>query len=357
MGKIIRVGVDTSKTVFQLHGVDENEVSVLRRRLRRHQVLGFFTKLEPTVIGMEACGASHYWARQLAALGHKVVLIPPQYVKPYVDRGKNDAADAEAICEAMSRPKVQKRFVRIKDIESQAVQMLVGVRAGLLRRRTQVSNAIRGFASEFGLVAAKGLVQIEPLVETVAQDIMVPEIAKEMFLILAGQYRHVSAQIKEIEARMMAFHRQSELSRRLAEVPSIGPVTAVALAAKVTDPKMFRSGRDFAAWVGLTPKDHSTAGKMKLGIITRAGDETLRSLLVCGATAVIGQSRYRKTNTSPWLVELLKRKPAKLAAVALANKSARIAWKLMVSGESYDPRKAALQQSRPAATDSLKEAA
>ena len=267
-----------------------------------------------------------------------MVLIPPQYVKPYVDRGKNDAADAEAICEAMSRPKVKKRFVAAKTVEQQAAQMLIGVREALLRRRTQVSNAIRGHAAEFGLVAPKGLARIELLAEQIAQDVTIPPLAREMFLVLVGQYRHANAQVTELDARLMAFHRSNEQSLRLAEVPAIGPVTAAALVAKVSHPETFRCGRDFAASIGLTPKDHSTAGKARLGGITRAGDETLRTLLVCGATAVIRQAKSRPP--SPWLAELLKRKPPKLAAVALANKTARIAWKMMVEGQHYDPGKA-----------------
>jgi transposase len=350
VGKVIRVGMDTSKSVFQLHGVDENELPVLRRQLRRHQVLAFFAQLAPTVIGMEACGAAFYWARELKALGHEVVLIPPQYVKAYVERGKNDAADAEAICEAMSRPKIKKRFVPIKSPDQQAAQMLIGVRDALQCRRTQVSNTIRGYAAEFGVVVPRGLAQIEPLLEHLGKDQAIPALAREMFVMLAGQYRHATAQLSAIEARLKAFHRSNELSRRLAEVPVIGPVTATAMVAKVTAPKMFGSGRNFSAWIGLTPKDHSTAGRFKLGVITRAGDEMLRSLLVSGATAVIQhvmrQIKAGKTaNISPWLLDLVRRKPLKLAAVALANKTARIAWKLMVSGEPYDPRKAtALQQ-------------
>jgi transposase len=338
VGNIIRIGMDTSKGVFQLHGVDETEQPVLRRKLRRRDMLAFFGKLAPTRVGMEACGGSHYWARELSALGHAVVLIPPQYVKPYVDRGKNDAADAEAICEAMSRPKVARRVVAAKTVEQQAGQMLIGVRDSLLKRRTQVSNTIRGYASEFGLVAAKGLAQLEPLLERISEDRTLPELVRDMFAMLAGQYRHVSAQIREIEVRLMAFHRASARSRRLAEVPTIGPVIAAALAAKVPDPKVFRSGRDFAAWIGLTPKNHSTAGKTRLGVITRAGDEMLRSLLVCGATAVIQRVKRRKSGPS-WLVSLIERKPPKLAAVALANKTARIAWKMMVTDEPYDPHR------------------
>jgi transposase len=336
--------MDTSKSVFQVHGVDENDQPVLRRKVRRYDMHRFFGKQAPTRIGMEACGGAHYWARELHALGHEVVLIPPQYVKPYVDRGKNDAADAEAICEAMSRPKVQKRFVAVKTAEQQAGQMLIGVREGLLERRTQVSNAIRGYAAEFGLVAPRGLMQIEPLLACIGEDQAIPELARDMFAMLAGQYRHVSIQIRAIEARLLAFHHASATSRRLAEVPAIGPVSAAALTAKVANPQAFRSGRDFAAWIGLTPRDHSTGGKARPGAITRAGDETLRSLLICGATAVIQQARRPKAKPSPWLLALIARKPLKLAAVALANKTARIAWKMMVTGEAYDRHRAPPQR-------------
>ena len=337
MDQISRIGMDTSKRVFQLHGVDKEERVVLRRKLRRGDVLPFFAKLAPTRIGMEACGGSHYWARELRALGHTVVLIPPQYVRPYVDRGKNDAADAEAICEAMSRPKVERRQVLVKTVEQQSGQMLIGVREGLLNRRTQVSNMIRGYASEFGLVASKGLTHLEPLLVRIEADDALPELAREMFAMLAGQYRHVSMQIREIDARLLEQHRASPQSRRLAEIPSIGPVIAAALTAKVADPSRFRSGRDFAAWLGLTPKDHSTGGKARQGRITRAGDEMLRSLLICGASSVIQKARQGRGGGPAWLSALVARKPPKLAAVALANKTARIAWKMMVTGDRYDP--------------------
>jgi len=337
MEQLSRIGMDTSKRVFHLHGVDADDRPVLRRKLRRADVLTFFAKLLPTRIGMEACGGSHHWARELRALGHAVVLIPPQYVKPYVDRGKNDAADAAAICEAMSRPKLEKRLVSIKTPEQQAGQMLIGVREGLLRRRTQVSNMIRGHAAEFGLVTPRGLAHLEPLMARIEQDDTLPRLARDMFAMLAGQYRHVSAQIREIEARLLAHHRASPQSCRLVRIPSIGPVIAAALAAKVPDPTRFRSGRDFAAWLGLTPKDHSTGGKARQGRITRAGDETLRSLLICGATSVIRQAGHRGAGGPAWLGSLVDRKPPKLAAVALANKTARIAWKMMMTGEAYDP--------------------
>jgi len=337
--KIIRIGIDTSKSVFVLHGVDAAEQPVLRKKLRRSQVLEFFAKLEPTKIGLEACGAAHYWARELTALGHEVVLLPPQYVRPYVKRGKNDAADAEAICEAMSRPTM--RFVPVKTVEQQAALMLAGTRDALIRRRTQLTNAIRGYAAEFGLTAAKGLDKIEPLLARIAAAAELPRLAQELFAGYGKEYAQLKVQIQKIEAKLMAWHKDNELSRRLVEVPSIGPIGASLMAMKVTDPHAFRCGRNFSAWIGLTPKDHSTAGKTRLGVITRAGDESLRSILVVGATSVIKQVRRGKGHPSPWLVELVRRKPPKLAAVALANKTARIAWKLMVSGERYNPAAAA----------------
>jgi transposase len=341
MTKIIRIGMDTSKSVFVLHGVDAAEQPVLRKKLRRKQVLEFFAKLEPTKIGLEACGAAHYWARELRALGHEVVLLPPQYVKPYLKRNKNDAADAEAICEAMSRPTM--RFVPVKTPEQQAALMLAGTRDGLIRRRTQLTNTIRGYAAEFGLTAAKGLDKIEPLLARIAAAAELPRLAKELFATYAKEYAQLKVQVRKIEAELMAWHKHNELSRRLVEVPGIGPIGASLTAMKVTDPQAFRSGRDFSAWIGLTPKDHSTAGKTRLGVITRAGDEALRSVLVAGATAVIKQVRLGKGHPSPWLIDLLKRKPPKLAAVALANKNARVVWKLMVSGERYNPARGLAQ--------------
>jgi transposase len=335
VSKIIRIGMDTSKSVFQLHGVDAAEEPVLRKKLRRSQVLELFGKLEPTLIGLEACGGAHYWARQLIALGHKAVLLPPQYVKPYVKRNKNDAADAEAICEAMSRPTM--RFVPVKTAEQQAALMLEGMRGSLISRRTQLCNMIRGYAAEFGLAAAKGLDKMEPLLARIASEQTLPALAKELFATHGKEYERLKVEIAKIEAKLLAWHKDNEVSRRLVKIPGIGPIGASLLAMKVADPRAFRSGRDFSAWLGLTPKDHSTAGKKRLGVITRAGDERLRSVLVTGATAVIKQARRGKGQASPWLVALLKRKPPKLAAVALANKSARVAWKLMASGEHYNP--------------------
>ena len=344
MTRLARIGIDTSKSVFQLHGVDEKEQVVLRKQLRRRQLLMFFGKLEPTLIGLEACGASHHWARELQKLGHRVVLIPPQYVKAYVGRNKNDKIDAEAVCEAMSRPKVQERFVAIKSVEQSAAQMLLGVRESLVKRRTQLTNTIRGHAAEFGLVAAKGLDKIEPLLTRIAADDSLPVLTKEMFAVLGREYAELGPRIAQIDKKMLAFHRSNEMTRRLMEVPAIGPTGACLFVTKIVDPHAFRSGRRCSAWIGLTPKDHSTAGKQKLGGITRAGDERLRAVLVSGAMACIRHAKNRRGNSSPWLVELLKRKPPKVAAVALGNKTARIAWKIMTSGERYDPNRSVARQ-------------
>lgn len=336
MEKLIRVGMDTSKSVFELHGVNAAEQPVLRKRLRREQMVAFFRQLPPTVIGMEACGGAHHWARVLEGMGHRVRLMAPQLVKPYVQRNKNDAADAAAICEAMSRPRM--RFVAVKSAEQQAALMLIGVRDQLVRQRTQLANAIRGYAAEFGLVAAKGLGKVEALLARVAEDATLPALARELFAHQGRAYARVAAQIKTLEATLMAWHRDNETSRRLAGIPGIGPVGATLMVIKVPQPRVFRSGRYCSAWIGLTAKDHSTAGKRRMGGITRAGDEALRAALVAGATAVIQHERRREGGPSdPWLRDLLQRKEPKQAAVALANKNARIAWKLMVSGEAYDP--------------------
>ena len=338
MTKISRIGIDTSKSVFVLHGVDAAEQPALRKKLRRKQMVEFFAQLEPTRLGLEACGASHHWARTLQGLGHDVVLLPPQYVKPYVQRNKNDSRDAEAICEAMSRPRI--RSVPVKTAEQQASLMLAGTRDGLIRRRTQLTNTIRGYAAEFGLTAAKGLDKIEPLLARIAAAEDLPELAKELFALYAQEYAQLKEQVRTIEARLMSWHRGNEASRRLAEIPAVGPIGSALTVMKVPDPKAFRCGRDFSAWIGLTPKDHSTAGRTRLGVITRAGDEALRSVLVAGATAVIQQARKGRGRHSRWLLDLIARKPPKLAAVALANKNARIIWKLLVSGERYNPARA-----------------
>jgi transposase len=263
--------MDTSKHIFQLHGVNASEAPVLRKKLRRKEMVTFFEKLAPTVIGIEACSASHQWARLLQSFGHSVKLIAPRLVKPYVKRGKNDAADAEVLCEAMSRPTM--RFVPVKTAEQQAALMLVGVRDRLIRNRTQLSNAIRGYAGEFGFTAAKGKAHLDPLLERIQADESLPALARELFAAQAKEYAQLQTQIDEVDAKLMAWHRADECSRRLAKIPGVGPIGAVLLTMKTPEPELFRSGRQFAAWVGLTPKDHSTAGKVRLGVITRDGDE------------------------------------------------------------------------------------
>lgn len=334
MEQITRIGMDTSKNVFQLHGVDATDRPILRKRLTRRKMVEFFEELPPTVVAIEACGSAHYWARLLGSFGHEVKLVAPQLVKPYVKRGKNDAADAEALCEAMSRPTI--RFVPTKSADQQAALMLVGMRTRLIKKRTQLANAIRGFAAEFGITAATGMCRIEPLLDRIAADERLPELARELFALHGQEYAQLLHEIERVEAKLMEWHRNDECSQRLAKIPGIGPIGASLLMMKAPDPRMFKSGRDFAAWIGLTPKDHSTAGKVRLGGITRAGDELLRSTLVVGATAVVQHVRRSGgRNASPWLLGLLERKKPKLVAVALANKIARIAWKLMVSGEGY----------------------
>ena len=335
MEKLIRIGMDTSKSVFQLHGVHAREQPALRRQLRRGQVVPFFSKLAPTVVAIEACGSAHYWARTLKGLGHDVVLIAPQRVKPYVPRNKNDKRDAEGLCEAMSRPHMT--FVAAKAPEEQAALMLAGMRERLVKTRTQVSNAIRSYAAEFGLIAPKGLDKIEPLLLRATADESLPELARRLFALHGREYTRLQGEIRGLEAMLMTWHRANPDSRNLAEIPGIGPVAGARLAMKKTDAMACKSARYYAAWLGLTPKDHSTAGKYRLGGITRAGDPTLRSMLVEGAMAVIGQAERNPAKASPWLLALLKRKDKKPVAVALANKNARIAWKLMRTRERYNP--------------------
>ena len=335
MEQVIRIGMDTSKHIFQIHGVNEAEEPILRRKFRRKEMIAFFEKLEPAEVAIEACAASHHWARLLRSFGHEVKLIAPQLVKPYVKRGKNDAADAEALCEAMSRPTM--RFVPVKTEEQQAALMLLGVRERMIRNRTQIVNAIRGHAAEFGLTAPTGIPQFTRLLEHLQTNEDVPDLARELFSLQAAEYEQLQARIAEIDMKLKAWHKENELSRRLSEIPGVGPVGAVMLALKTPAPELFRSSRHFAAWLGLTPKDHSTGGKTRLGKITRAGDEGLRSVLVAGATSVLSHYRGKEGHGAvvSWFNQLLERKPPKLVAVALANKIARIAWKVMVSGERY----------------------
>lgn len=332
MTEFKRIAIDTSKHVFALHGIDAQERPVLRRELRRGQVAAFFARLAPTEIALEACGGSHHWGRLLARQGHTVRLIPPQYVKPFVKRGKNDRLDAEAICEAAGRPGM--RFVPVKSAERQAQAVELSLRELLVGQRTQLINALRGHAAEFGVTVAKGTAQVATLLARLAAEAAVPPAAQASLADLGRQIDHLDRRIAQIEARLMAQHKANPLSRRLAEVPGIGPVGALTLALRV-EAGQFRSGRHFAAWLGLTPKEHSTGGRRRLGGISRAGDERLRQLLVLGATAVIKVARPGHRLASPWLLGLLQRRPRKLAAVALANKTARIVWAMMTRGEAF----------------------
>jgi transposase len=330
-----RIGIDTSKAVFTLHGIDQQDRPVLRINLRRAQMIAFFKKLAPTEIAMEACGGAHYWARELIALGHEVRLIPPQYVKPYVKRGKNDRNDAEAICEAAGRPGMH--FVPVKSVTQQAQGMVLKVRETLVCQRTLLVNTLRGHAAEFGVIAAKGLRQVGPLLTAIEQDIALPPEAKDMAALLGRQIVELDTRIKEIDVKLTAAHKANEVSQRLATIPGVGPVTALTLAVDI-DPAAFESGRHLAAWAGLTPKEHSTGGKQRMGGISRAGNERLRVLLVAGATSVINAAmRPSSKLMTEWLRALLQRKPRKVVAVALANKMARVAWALMTRGEVYRP--------------------
>ena len=283
--QITTIGLDLAKHIFQVHGVDANEAVVEKRRLRRGQVLSYFAKLPPCRIGMEACATAHFWARELRRFGHEVRLIPPQYVKAYLKRGKNDVADAAAICEAVTRPSM--RFVPIKSEEQQAVLVMHRARDLLVRQRTQLINALRGHLAEFGLIEAQGLSHVRRLLESMRTDLTVPELARDTLDLMATTLDAVDAQINAIEAKIAAWHKANATSQRLATIPGIGPLIASAITATVADPTAFRSGREFAAWLGLTPRQKSTGGKQRLGRITRKGDQYLRRLLIIGAQTVL----------------------------------------------------------------------
>ena len=328
-----RIAIDTSKSVFTLHGIDAADRAILRRDLKRAQVAAFFAKLPPAEVVIEACGASHHWGRLLTSLGHTVRLIPPQYVKPFVKRGKSDRADAQAISEAAGRPDMC--FVPVKSADTQANAMVITVRDQLVGQRTALINALRGYAAEFGVIAAKGAAQAGPLLAQIAKpEARVPQIAQDMLAVLGQQIAALDAQIKTLDARLHVQFKASEACKRLAKIPGVGELTALAMTLTV-DAGQFESGRHFAAWLVLTPKNKSTGGRERLGRISKAGNEKLRSLLVVGATAVIRVAKPGARLGSAWLLELLGRKPRKLAAVALANKMARIIWAMMATGTAY----------------------
>jgi transposase len=335
MQTIKTIGLDIAKSVFQVHGVDAEGGVVIRRQLKRRYVLTFFEKLTPCLIGIEACASAHYWSRQLQALGHTVRLMPPAYVKPYVKRQKNDVTDAEAICEAVTRPTM--RFVPTKTAEQQSGLVLHRTRHLLMRQQTSVINAIRAHLAEFGIVAPVGRNGVEELLRLVgdAGDKRLPELARACVAALGTQLRMLKAQILQFDRMIMAWHRSNNMSRRLDALPGVGPALATALVASVADPRAFRSGRDFSAWIGLVPKQNSSGGKQKLGGISKQGDRYLRSLFTAGALAVIRYAKIYGTGHRPWLTALLARRPTKVAAVALANKIARMAWAMMARGESY----------------------
>jgi transposase len=329
--KLKRVAVDTSKSVFTVHAVDEQDRPVLRQNLSRVRFEKFVATLAPTEVVLEACGSSHHWGRFLQRLGHRVRLIPPQYVKPFVKRGKNDRNDAEAICEAASRPTM--RSVPVKSAQAQAEAMDLSARDLLVRQRTQLVNAVRGHAAEFGIFAAKGIAQIEPLLAKIAETDM-PQAAKTTLAYLGRCIEQLDAQLAEIDRRLAAQHKTNELSQRLATIPGVGPITALSMALRI-DPSQFETARHFAAWLGLTPRERSTGGQQRLGGISRAGDERLRQLLVVGATAVIRYAKRGSKTACPWLLKLLERRPRKVAAVALANKMARTVWAMMTNGTAF----------------------
>jgi transposase len=335
MQTVATIGLDIAESIFQVHGVDAGGQVVIRRRLKRRYVLAFFQKLSPCLVGIEACASSHYWSRELQALGHKVRLMPPAYVKPYVKRQKNDATDAEAICEAVTRPNM--RFVATKTPEQQSCLTLHRTRHLLIRQQTSVINAIRAHVAEFGIVAPVGRNGVDQLLGIVADlaDKRLPEVARTCVAALGAQLRMLKAQILEFDRMIRAWQRSSEVSRRLDAIPGVGPALATALVASVADPKAFRSGRDFSAWIGLVPKQSSSGGKDRLGNISKRGDRYLRSLFTAGALAVIRYAKIHGTTHRPWLTALLARRPTKVAAIALANKLARMAWAMMAKGEQY----------------------
>ena len=333
--QVTTIGLDLAKNVFQLHGIDEGGHVVLRRRLRRDRLLEFFADLPACLIGIEACATAHYWARELQALGHDVRLMPPTYVKPYVKRQKNDAADAEAICEAVTRPTM--RFVPVKSTDSQSVLLLHRTRHLLVRQRTAQINALRSHLAEFGVIGPQGRQRVKELIDIVQDesDPRLTPLTRRTLGLIVRQLDMLTEQIIAIEKELLAWHRQHEISRRLETIPGIGVITATALAASAPDPTLFRSARHFAAWLGLIPKQNSSGGKHRLGHISKMGNRYLRHLLVIGATANLRSARSRSTALHRWAAKLMEHKPGRLVRVAMANKLARIAWALMYRGGSF----------------------
>lgn len=335
--KITTVGIDLAKNVFQVHGVDEHGKVVLRKQLKRSQVTAFFANLPVCLIGMEACGSAHHWARELERMGHTVRLMAPQFVKPYVKTNKNDVADAEAICEAVARPNM--RFVPVKNLEQQTILSLHRVRQGFVKARTAQSNQIRGLLGEFGLTLPQGIGQIARRIPEILEeaDNGLPGLFRQLLARLLAHFNELHRQVLELEAQIKVWHRQSLSSQKLAEVPGIGPITASALVASVGNARSFANGRQLAAWLGLVPKQHSTGGKAVLLGISKRGDSYLRTLLIHGARSAILSAQRKGEQAAPWLTDLLRRRNPNIAAVALANKNARIVWALLAHDRDYQP--------------------
>jgi transposase len=340
--QITTIGLDIAKNVFQVHGIDVDERVVVRKQLRRSQIMRFFQDLAPCLVGLEACATAHYWARELAKLGHDVRLMPAKDVKAYVKRNKHDAADAAAICEAVRRPTM--RFVPAKSAEQQAQLMQHRARDLLMRQRTQLINAIRAHMAELGIAAPQGREGFKQLLAIIAadEDMRLPADARASLMVLAAQLQAMQTTIGSLERRIVARHRANQDSKRLQTIPGIGVIGATAIVATVTDPTVFRSGRDFAAWVGLVPRENSTGGKHKLGPISKQGDRYLRRILVGGAVSILRRAKLNPQRY-PWVTRLLARRPFKVVAIALANKMARVAWALVAKGGTYRiPRLAAV---------------
>ena len=333
------IGLDLAKSVFQVHGINAEGEVVVRRKLSRSRVLAYFNQLEPCLVGMEACATAHYWGRELRALGHDVKLMPPQFVKPYLKSQKNDMRDAEAICEAVTRPTM--RFVPIKTPDQQALLALHGVRDHWVRLSTRLINTLRGYLAEFGIVAARGRMGVEAILDTLAddQDDRIPDLARECLMPLANEFRHVKRQILEMDRKILKAHRANPICQRLETIPGVGPVIATRVVAEVPDPKIFKSGRAFSAWVGLVPKQNSSGGRERMGQITKKGNPELRRLLVAGAMSMIIRAKQLAFTKHPWLSRLLERKPMMVVAIAMANKIGRMIWALMTKGEKFNPAK------------------
>ncbi|MDP6174315.1 MAG: IS110 family transposase [Rhodospirillales bacterium] len=339
--QITTIGLDIAKRSFQIHGIDKTGAVVVAKALSRGRVLVFFSKLEPCLIGLEACASAHYWGRELGALGHQVHLIPPAYVKAYLRRNKNDAADAAAICEAVSRPHM--RFVEVKSAAKQAARSLTRVREQLISQRTATVNSLRGHLAEFGIIEAAGLARARRLRAVIEDgtDRRLPDLARESLSILVEQIEGLDGKILDLDGRIAAWHKSNEVSQRLASIPGIGTLTAATFAQAVPNADFFRSGREFAAWLGLVPRQKSTGGKPRLGRISKRGDRRLRSLLVICASSVLQSLKRRKQGTAgaPWLARLMATKPPLVVAVALANKLARTIWAVMAHGQAYQPER------------------